>query len=125
MDYGALRILDHVDILPHKLCEKYLQIYLPEGNDTLYKPMILCIGKLHHWSTDVWRYTEDKFVKWSNNTKDFVRKHHYGEHLGFGGYVAAAGTCSGDSGGPAYQEQIDKVTGAKKYVVTGKFILER
>ena len=62
----------------------------------------------------------DKFYKLSGKTKKYVRKHHYGEHLGFGGYVASAGTCYGDSGGPLYQEQIDSRTGRKKYIVTGK-----
>ena len=62
----------------------------------------------------------NKFNKMSGNTEDYVRRHHYGEHLGFGGYVASAGTCHGDSGGPVYQEQRHSRTGKIKHIVTGK-----
>ena len=111
--------MDHANVLKEEICDKFLKKFLPAWGVS-YKPKILCVGRVHHWSTDVWRMQGDKFYKLSGKTKKYVRKHHYGEHLGFGGYVASAGTCYGDSGGPLYQEQIDSRTGRKKYIVTGK-----
>ena len=121
---GILRIVDHVNILPGTLCDGFLERSLRFGNKTSYRPKILCVGKVHHWNTDVWGLNNHIFMNWTGygNIDEIVRKHHYGERLGFGGYVASAGTCSGDSGGPVYQEQIDIVAGKIKYVVTGSLL---
>ena len=56
----------------------------------------------------------------SQHASDIIKRHHFGEYLGFGGYVASAGTCKGDSGGPMYQIEIDPLSGQKKYIVTGE-----
>lgn len=114
--------MEHAKILPGKLCDEFLEKSFRYG-PVSYRPKILCVGRMKHWSTDVWSMHGNKFNRMKGNTEETVRKYHYGEHLGFGGYVASAGTCSGDSGGPVYQEQTDSFTGNKKYVVTGNSLL--
>merc|ERR1719369_45277 len=116
--FGVLRIVEHVEILPKNLCDYFLEKSFRYG-PVSYRPKILCVGRVNHWSTNVWGMQGKKFNRISLNTENTVKRRHYGEYLGFGGYVASPGTCSGDSGGPVYQEQIDPRTGRTKYVVTG------
>jgi len=113
---GVLRIVDNVKVVPEKLCSKFLKRSLSYSVD--HTPKILCIGNVNKWKTDVWTMRGRSFKKYSGNREKAVRRHHYGEYLGFGGYVSSAGTCNGDSGGPVYQEETDD-TGNKKYIVTG------
>jgi len=115
---GVLRIVDDAKILPKELCKQFLEKSFPFGGVS-HRPKILCVGKIHHWSTDVWGMKGNKFNKITGNTEHYVKRYHYGEHLGFSGYVASAGTCSGDSGGPVYQVQKNRRTGRAKYIVTG------
>ena len=114
--------MDHVKILPKNLCDQFLETSFHYGTVS-YSPKILCVGRLNHWSTDVWGMQGQKFNRMSVNTEKTVKRRHYGEYLGFGGYVASAGTCSGDSGGPVYQEQIEPITGSTRYVVTGNYCI--
>ena len=122
---GVLRIVDHVKALPDDICDDFLDRSLSSGG-VLYRPKILCIGKMNHWSTDIWEKSGNQAFVHLNDTNErdqLIKRHHYGEYLGFGGYVASAGTCSGDSGGPVYQEETDPESGNKTYVVTGIIIL--
>ena len=60
------------------------------------------------------------FQKIEGDVKDkFLRANHYGMHLNPEGYVASAGTCAGDSGGPLYTHELDLKNHERKYIVTG------
>ena len=75
---------------------------------------------MKHWSTDVWEKVGAKFMKIPEpRAGKMVNNNHYGEYLGFGGFVASAGTCKGDSGGPMYQKEVDIATGKDKHILTG------
>ena len=117
---GVLSIVDHVQILPENICEKFLQWSFPYGS-VKHKPLILCVGKIKDWSAGVWVKKKGKSYRQlgPNKADKLIRKYHFGEHLGFGGYVASAGTCSGDSRGPLYVEEVDWQTANTRYVVNG------
>jgi len=118
-DSGVLRIVDHVDILPENICEKFLKWSFQYG-EVKHKPLILCVGKIYDWSTGVWVKEGKSYRRVApDKTDKLMREFHFGENLGLGGYVASAGTCSGDSGGPLYVEELDWQTGNTKYVVNG------
>eukprot|EP00091_Calanus_sinicus_P002228 TRINITY_DN1226_c0_g1_i9.p1 TRINITY_DN1226_c0_g1~~TRINITY_DN1226_c0_g1_i9.p1 ORF type:complete len:512 (-),score=117.34 TRINITY_DN1226_c0_g1_i9:229-1764(-) len=119
---GVLRIVDHVRVMQEDLCNMFLKRSLPHGT-VEWLPKILCVGKINLWSTAVWNY--NKYTGSYENVEDvdkvdkLVSKHHFGDAMGLGGYIASPGTCSGDSGGPMYQEEKHWRYGSKKYVVTG------
>ena len=79
---------------------------------------------MKHWSIDVWEKVGTEFMKIPEpRAGKIVNNNHFGEYLGFGGFVASAGTCRGDSGGPMYQKEVDQATGKEKYILTGAWFV--
>ena len=109
-----------MNVLPDPICDEFLVKSLPYG-EVKYKPKILCVGKVKSWNTEVWKATNSNYIKLGEKEAEkLISKHHFGEHLGFGGYVASAGTCRGDSGGPIYQKEVDPNSGkVLKHIITG------
>jgi hypothetical protein len=51
---GVLRIIQSVDILPHKLCQFYVN-YSIDYKITFVRPEVMCVGYLKPWKTQVWK----------------------------------------------------------------------
>ena len=110
---GILRIVDRVTSLPDHICQKFLNDSLPEN--VIVWPKILCVGLIKKWGTEVWQKMASGYEKVPpKKAQTIIADNHYGEYLGIGGYIASAGTCSGDSGGPMFQKEEDR------YIVTGR-----
>ena len=128
---GVLRVVDDVDVckkfnivsrhtelfsvqvLDEDTCEEYLEMSL---KSVAHRPKILCVGKIWSWNVDVWTVIRGKYRKVVNKRRsvNFLKRLHYGVKFAPDGFVASAGTCNGDSGGPLY-----RVTGPRVFTVTG------
>jgi len=101
---GVLRRVNNVKILPEKECKQYLDDSI-EGTVKVY-PELLCVGWKNEWKEESWEQTPHGFEKLPKSQTPATR---YGSST----YVASAGTCSGDSGGPVF------VKDGYNHVVTG------
>ena len=102
---GVLRWKENVEILSENLCEKYLNRSL--GNDGVeVRPIILCVARTERWVETTWVKT-GKGYKQRERSGPVTR-------YGSDSYVASAGTCKGDSGGPVFVRDEDR------FVVTGE-----
>ena len=78
------------------------------------------MGDKYPWKVGVWTSEGGQFKKIKEgDTVSYLTKYHYGAKQSSEGYVASAGTCSGDSGGPLYVSQ--DFENKNKYVVIGEF----
>ena len=100
-------------VLDEDTCEEYLEMSL---KSVAHRPKILCVGKIWSWNVDVWTVIRGKYRKVVNKrrSENFLKRLHYGVKFAPDGFVASAGTCNGDSGGPLY-----RVTGPRVFTVTG------
>jgi hypothetical protein len=53
-DSNILRHVKDVDVLPHDLCNLFLN-NSAQGKHLRVRPRIICVGKLLHWKTQVWK----------------------------------------------------------------------
>jgi len=115
--FGVLRMVDKVDVLDGKLCDEFLDWSL--SRDTKVRPRVLCVGTVTDWNIGHYVDQNGKFRKLKNRRlrDKLERMFHYGRRgRKLDPIIASAGTCSGDSGGPVYQEVFGK---KRHFVVTG------
>ena len=75
------------------------------------------------WKVAVWENKQGKFKKVKvSKSQEYLKKYHYGVRYSPNGYVASAGTCRGDSGGPLYMTETDLGNTKKSYIVTGDIL---
>jgi hypothetical protein len=53
-DIRILRVVQDVDALQHDLCDMFVKIAV-EGQNFSLRPKVICVGKLTHWKTQVWK----------------------------------------------------------------------
>jgi len=53
-DSNILRLVKDVDVLPHDLCQMFLNVST-KGNRVKVRPEVICVGKLLPWKTQVWK----------------------------------------------------------------------
>jgi hypothetical protein len=51
---NILREVINVDVLPHDLCDLYLEASA-KGKQLEVRPQILCVGRFSPWKTQVWK----------------------------------------------------------------------
>ena len=118
---GILRVADHVDVLAQEVCEKYLTNSLLYDDRVKYQPRVLCIGKIEQWSTDVWFKNGTTYQKVSAEQKErMIKRHHYAEYLGDGGYISIAGLGKEEPSGIMYEAETDPKSGKMTYIMTGE-----
>ena len=108
-------------VLDEELCQKYLLQATNNGNVKVM-PKILCVADTFPWKVAVWENKGGQFKKVSRSkSQEYLKKYHYGAKYAPEGYVASAGTCRGDSGGPLYITENNLSTSKKSYIVLGRF----
>ena len=103
---GVLRKKEGVEILSEKLCEAYLNKSIPKDEGVEVMPEILCVARTERWEETTWVKTGEGYRQ-RESSGPVIR-------YGSDSYVASAGTCSGDSGGPVFVRE------EYKFVVTGE-----
>ena len=108
-------------VLDEELCQKYLLQATNNGNVKVM-PEILCVADTFPWKVAVWENKGGQFKKVTGSkSKEYLKKYHYGAKYAPEGYVASAGTCRGDSGGPLYITENNLSTSNKSYIVLGRY----
>jgi len=118
-DGQVLRLIPKAHVLDDDHCNKFLKTSV-HLDRVKHKPEILCVADYFKWKVALYKNDHNGFKKIEGVVRDkFLRANHYGMHLNPEGYVASAGTCAGDSGGPLYNHELDLKSYEKRYVVTG------
>ena len=113
-------------VLSRDRCDEFLD--WSTNNRVQVRPEILCVGKIHQWKVETYYLSKKgKFMLIPKNHKGkqfhkkFLKFHYGAKHSHIEGndhsYVASAGTCNGDSGGPLFRSENGKniVTGKMKF----------
>ena len=103
-NYGVLRSKANIEILSEDVCDKYINISL-DWQEVPVRPLILCVAETNKWEEKHWQKTGEGYKQMKQ--LDSVTR------FGIPSYVAAVGTCKGDSGGPSF------VRDGFNFVVTG------
>ena len=94
-------------MLDESVCSQYLDWSLHSDTPVQVRPEVLCVANKYPWKVAIFRKNDQRGfdrIEEDNELYNKLRSKHYGIQKGLNkdSYVASAGTCSGDSGGPLY-----------------------